>query len=174
MHFSSQRQREIEEKAGEILHLSGVDSPPVAIDRIVWQHSVKIKFSRMDLQVSGILMVKDGKGIIGVQSADPPVRQRFTIAHELGHYVLHIQQGKQVFVEDKMYRKVESGDDERRMEQEANIFAAAILMPEKLVCKELETFTESCSRPYKIKRLAERFCVSEAAMTFRLTNLELA
>lgn len=49
-------------------------------------------------------------------------RDRFTVAHELGHYVLHAQMGK------KMIKIARSGSN--KVESEANLFAAALLMPE--------------------------------------------
>jgi Zn-dependent peptidase ImmA (M78 family) len=60
---------------------------------------------------------------IRLMGTDGPLRHRFTIAHELGHYFLHSKQGK---------KPIQVGRDgsNTRLEWEANWFAAAFLMPE--------------------------------------------
>lgn len=80
------------------------------------------------------------------------LRDRFTIAHELGHYFLHSEQGEGPIV---AYR---SGST--RIEWEANWFAAALLMPRK-------EFSESVNLGYNIARLASQFGVSQEAAKVR-------
>lgn len=80
-----------------------------------------------------------------------PLRDRFTIAHELGHYILH-----------KPHEKswaARSGEPDR-LEWEANWFAAGFLMPEGL-------FKEAMDKTTSIPALASQFGVSLAAAGFR-------
>jgi hypothetical protein len=96
-----------------------------------------------------------------------PRRRRFTIAHEIGHWVLHVSNGNvcacrpDEVVDDHRARKL------RKAEAEANDFAAELLMPEPLV-------TEYCKRlGANIVALAEDFDVSVPALKLRLTRLGL-
>ena len=92
-------------------------------------------------------------------------RQRFTVAHELAHYLEHrphiIGDG---LTDDigVLFRSNQSGVS-FNMEREANRIAAEILMPEKLLEAAIE------SGDYKTKRqLADYFGVSEEALSIRL------
>jgi Zn-dependent peptidase ImmA (M78 family) len=94
-----------------------------------------------------------------LSSASSPFRDRFTVAHELGHYLLHSQQGAMPLVAAR------TGTN--RAEWEANWFAAGFLMPEQ----EFRTAHSADSRAFK---LAGVFAVSEAAVEVRKKVLELA
>lgn len=93
--------------------------------------------------------------------SDGPLRHRFTIAHELGHYFLHSQQGKLPMV---------AGRDgtNRRVEWEANWFAAAFLMPEPAFRAGADMYGRNPLR------LAGQFLVSVEAAKVRLQTLGLA
>lgn len=113
---------------------------------------------------SGILTEHNGKWAIFINDADSLTRQRFTIAHELGHFLLH--KGKQFVDEfsagETFYRDGEDTAEER----EANYFAACLLMPARLV----EETWPNCKDP---KDAAKKFEVSEVSMTYRLKKLDL-
>ena len=113
---------------------------------------------------------------LGYNSTHAPVRQRFTIAHEISHYILHLKknQKSQLFIDRFVFRRDENsstGND--REEVEANRFAAALLMPETFVRKVIERFDFDLDDSEAIDSLAKRFNVSTAAMTNRLTTLGL-
>lgn len=84
-------------------------------------------------------------------------RQRFTIAHELGHLLLHKPSGVQ-------FRDVSIASSDP-MEREANRFAAEILMPRSMLDVILGMLDGSP------RVLAPRFLVSERAMAIRLSEL---
>ena len=88
----------------------------------------------------------------------PHARQRFTIAHEIAHLVLHSDLINEGIVDDILYR---SGKGDR-MEWDANRLAARILMPEKLVKRALS------EEQTNLKELAKYFDVSQSAMSIRL------
>lgn len=90
-----------------------------------------------------------------------PKRKNFTIAHELGHYVLHSRLGQEQIIAQR------NGNNDLA-EREANSFAAAFLMPEKEVRERFDVET-----PGIIGNLAETFNVSISAMDWRCRNLKL-
>jgi Zn-dependent peptidase ImmA (M78 family) len=93
---------------------------------------------------------------------DHPVRQRFTVAHEIGHHVLgHTQYGRR-FRDNPENYSMSSLPEER----EANSFAAELLMP--LSQLEYMLYVQNVD---DISQLAEIFNVSEIAMAIRLRNL---
>lgn len=86
------------------------------------------------------------------------LRDRFTMAHELGHYVLHSNFG------ERPVRVARDGSN--RVEWEANWFAAGFLMPRR-------KFTQACRTTPEARRLAAKFDVSIAAAQVRMESLGL-
>ena len=79
--------------------------------------------------ISGLLYPTERQ--IYVNSSDVPARRRFTIAHELGHWVCQCLDGRGTPV---MCRVEDvSPDADRTLEREANVFGAELLMPEEAV-----------------------------------------
>lgn len=108
----------------------------------------------------GSIEVKaDSSFIIYLSQVTSIKRDVFTIAHELGHYVLHSRLGQIPLSANR------SGENDEA-EKEANTFAACFLMPEKEV---REKFSE-CKN---VEKLAEEFNVSHTAMHWRCHNLNL-
>jgi len=113
----------------------------------------------------------DGSFTIGLNRDDSELRQRFTLAHELGHYFLHsdlLEPGGEHF--DRLYSgHNDSGVLSARDETQANRFAAELLMPKT----QVERLWSLNSRKEHWK-LAKQFGVSSSAMAWRLVNLNLA
>ncbi|MBV8829911.1 MAG: ImmA/IrrE family metallo-endopeptidase [Acidobacteriaceae bacterium] len=95
-----------------------------------------------------------------VRAQDPLVRKRFTVAHELAHYLLHRHLFTDELVDDALYRSTLKTS----VEAEANSFAADLLMPRHL----LEQYPGK-----SIQELAFLFKVSEQAMGIRLDTLPI-
>lgn len=134
---------------------------PVKVGAIASDLKLKVVISDLPLAVSGTLSRDtDGSGhwTIRVNRHEHKNRQRFTIAHEIAHYVLHKDAIGAELVDDTFYR---SGLSERR-EFEANALAAEILMPWPLVLSLME---DGKKDP---KELADALQVSAAAMHIRL------
>jgi len=121
-----------------------------------------------------IKRLQNGGYEIATTNADHYFRQRFTMAHELGHYILHkslIGDG----VDDNIkYRSTVEGEFYNRSideyhERQANSFAASFLMPEA----PLEGRVMSMDRP-TLNEIAREFQVSPSAMRWRLKNLNLS
>ncbi len=104
-----------------------------------------------------------GKFVIKVNKFDASKRQRFTVAHELSHFLFHRHEIGSGVTDDVLYRSNLS--DAR--EVQANKFAAELLMPMPLVEEWLDrAATLKVSDP--VEFLANKFNVSEAAMRIRL------
>lgn len=111
---------------------------------------------------------EDGTVAIYINDKDPLTRQRFSIAHELAHYVLHqdILDKEGIIHRDKY--------DKSKREEEANRFAEEILMPEKLVKSYLEdqdVSFETTITARIIDALSRKFKVSNYVAIIRLRNL---
>lgn len=117
--------------------------------------------------ISGLLLA--ARGEIWVNAAEArewPPRKRFTIAHELGHYLLHRSGQQALFCR---HGAVEEGASRPRLpvaEVEANAFAAALLMPAPLVRER----RSACGGD--IDQLCLDFASSKRAMKRRLASLD--
>lgn len=164
----------IEKKINKIINELNINKPPIKVNEICTFYELNFEYSDLGKNVSGLLAKNSSRSAIGVNVHENETRQRFTIAHELGHYLLHTKKQDQLFIEDKkMYRDKSSSSGELKMEREANAFAAALLMPEHLLKSEIDEAGLDPSNEDSIKQLAADFKVSEVAMTYRLTNLKL-
>ena len=95
---------------------------------------------------------------IGVRASESVFRKRFTVAHELAHYILHRNRLDGGLFEDVMYR----GGLSSREETQANQMAADMLMPYKLIRKLIDEGEDT------IEKLAARLQVSQPALKIRL------
>ncbi|MDE2402671.1 MAG: ImmA/IrrE family metallo-endopeptidase [Burkholderiales bacterium] len=166
--------QQIEQKAAQILRASDAYRAPIPLESVVNQLGL-IAQARGLADASGVLVVENGRGVIGYNSAHSSVRQRFTIAHEIGHYVLHVKsQQPRLFIDKSVFRRDdESSTGNDHEEVEANQFAAALLMPSELVRNEIKKHAFDLDDEDDVGNLAKRFNVSTAAMSFRLENLGL-
>ena len=120
-----------------------------------------------------MLVRGEGQPVIGVNSIHPRNRQRFTIAHECGHLMLH---KAEVHVDRRLHvhrRDVVSSMAVDPDEIEANRFAAELLMPYDLITADLDRYQIDIEDDDQIRALAEKYGVSAQSMTLRLTNLQL-
>lgn len=111
---------------------------PVDVEGLAKALGIKVRLFRMPSDVSGALICdEDGSYRIHVNSEHPLTRRRFTIAHELGHYVLHRALIGRGVNDNRAYRttKGEYYNPEigPKQETEANRFAASLLMPQELI-----------------------------------------
>ena len=93
---------------------------PVKIEEIAKSFGLKVIPYPFDDDISGTLIIE--QNVIGFNQTESRVRRRFTIAHELGHYVLH-KDKKPIFL-DKLFRlNYASQEQNQELEMEANAFA---------------------------------------------------
>ena len=125
--------------------------------------------ANLDSSISGLFVIKEQKPYIRFNNNESPQRQKFTIAHELGHYVLH--KDIPLFVEKNeavLYRNMDSTTGELLKEKEANAFAASLLMPKFMIDEQIDIIPNGID---PVSHLSEVFKVSSQAMYYRLNNL---
>jgi hypothetical protein len=155
----NQRSDFLETCARKLLDNLRIQSIPVPVDRVARALGAQIRFSPLDEELSGLICIKDGVPIIGVNTLHHPNRQRFTVAHEIAHLQLHrdhITSAVHVdkrFAEPVLRRDSSSATGTEWLEIEANHFASALLMPKHL------------------EELAKKFQVSKATLQYRIRNL---
>ncbi len=147
---------------GEIIkHFT--QSPPV--DVVALAEALGLKVEEKPLSgISGMLVPDAQNGgssgyAIYVNAPDARTRKRFTIAHEIAHFLLHRNKDTKEFRDDIKYRSPGVSD---ALEGQANRLAADILMPRRLIRKLLD---EGITNP---RTMAEKLGVSLHAMEIRL------
>jgi Zn-dependent peptidase ImmA (M78 family)/DNA-binding XRE family transcriptional regulator len=151
--------------ARELLQHQTGPVPPVDVETLARDCGLRVISSKFEDALSGVLVVLESGAVIGVNAGHSRRRRRFSVSHELGHFLLghhdrfHIDLGP-----DTGYGTPPGYD--WHSERSANDFAAELLMPTQLV---EGAFASTRSTP----ELAERFDVSELAMSYRLQNLGL-
>jgi Zn-dependent peptidase ImmA (M78 family) len=143
---------------------------PVKLGQIARDLGVAIRVSSLGTGISGQISREGNQYVIRVNRNEARERQRFTIGHELAHYLLHrsiIDSDPEGITDTVLYR---SGKPER-IEFEANRLAAEIVMPISLIQKELKESFGGMVTEATIESLAARFEVSKSAMEIKLTNL---
>ena len=152
---------------------------PIRVESVAKALGVDIKYEPFDEDLSGVLVKEPARTVIGVNSSHAITRQRFTVAHELGHLVLG--HNGDLFI-DKTLRSqavVVRRDGKSSLgmdadEIQANGFAAELLMPKQVIAQKVAKTLEKKSKltPDKlVQELAATFRVSQQAMEYRLTNL---
>lgn len=144
-------------------------TPPVDVRSMLERYADVVEASIPIRGVDGVclnLKVPGKKPRVVLNSSNPPLRKRFTEAHELGHIVIPWHMGTIV---DHLYSEHdESGDDYWLFEEEANQFAAELLMPSPWVA-DLIGSTPNLSKAHK--RICEGCKVSPLAASRRLSSL---
>lgn len=161
------------ERASELLAKFNIRSAPVPVDRIVRSMGITVQYAPFDGDLSGMAFIKDGKKIIGVNALHNTTRQRFTIAHELAHFVLHEERlESKVHVDKGVLRRdtlTSQGTDD--VEIEANNFAAELLMPKAVLIEALGGKNFDLEDDEAIAAVAKKFKVSPVALQYRLQQL---
>lgn len=151
----------LDEKLG-IVRRHQQNGLPVKVVPIAKDLGLKVYYAtNFSDEISGLIKqdktAPNGYGIF-VNKNHAPTRRRFTIAHEIAHYVLHEDKIGDGISDDMLYRSNLSN----RIEAQANQLAADILMPWSLLSDELNPPEASVSS------LSKKFEVSESAMSIRL------
>jgi Zn-dependent peptidase ImmA (M78 family) len=161
------------ELATDLLKSLNIRSSPVPVDKIAKAMGVQLKFSPLDDELSGMIFIKDGTPIIGVNALHHSNRQRFTIAHEIGHLVMHRNILENEVHVDKQFKILmrdglaATGTD--LIEIQANQFAAELLLPsfllDTLLSKEFDIDDEG-----PLDALAKKFKVSKQMLEYRIRS----
>lgn len=138
-----------EELVREILIYFSIGKPPIKPDLIAYGLGLKIILSSSLRNTSGLICSFSDSGIILINKYHPLTRQRFTIAHELGHYFLH-------------YKSFLSLEEDKTMHIQANNFAGTLLLPYFILERYISL------HPSKISKI---FMVSQEVVNRRLEIL---
>ena len=165
-------------EANKILKEQKIVKYPVNIKNVAKLLGIKIKkmkFSKDEISGAIIIKGKSGSPIIAVNEDHCEHRQRFTIAHEIGHFMLHNISNMHVDSNDVYFRDANATSNTGNVKEiQANQFAAELLMPR-------ESMTKDLTGRYKLKNddkdiktiadLAKKYNVSQQAMMIRVGSL---
>jgi len=156
------------EAAEKILEFTRIKEPPISPGQVSKELNVPVFYWDFPDEVSGIFVSEDETTCIGVNQDHSSVRQKFTIAHELGHLVY--QNGNELCVDfkDTEMTTPDLDDKQRKEETKANQFAASLLMPMEWIKKDFLKYGAE-----GLLFLSQRYEVSEQSLWYRLHSLKL-
>jgi hypothetical protein len=146
-------------------HVFGAGGPPVPVESIA-EDLLGLSIGEAALGVSGLLIpARREVWLDAAEARQSPSRRRFTLAHEIGHWVCQVREGRGA----PIHCRLEPGGPPVAdpAEREANVFAAELLMPEP----DVRAAVARGADPAAMEVL---FGVSAPAMAWRLYNLGLS
>lgn len=150
------------EQAEKVLQENYISSWPVPVEELVEFEGLGLIHTEFeDGDIAGVINLE--KKYLYINQADSIQRQRFTIAHELAHWLLHkdaMQENNMLAV---LYRKPLGKDEEDPLEKEANCFAANLLVPDFMLNQAIAIEGSNASD----SRLAHIFNVSIPVIGYR-------
>jgi Zn-dependent peptidase ImmA (M78 family) len=162
--FATKEWHKIKESDRQVLerHLGEV---PVKLGAIAKDLGIDVKLSSLPLNISGQIAKIASGYEIKINRHESRQRQRFTLAHEIAHYLLHRETIERMgtLKDNVLYR---SGASEN-IEFEANRLASQIVMPESALQQAFSKYGSDMSESM-VDLLAEQFGVSKAAMEIRM------
>jgi len=139
---------------------------PVKLNALAEHLGIPVYLSTLNPKISGLIEPDDSSASrfrIKLNRHESTERQRFTLAHEIAHFLLHRSLIGGGVVDDTMYR---SGLSSRR-EVEANKLAADLCMPRELISAYRRELSQ-LDGDELVSEMAKRFRVSKPAMQIRL------
>ena len=139
---------------------------PVAVGSLAKVLGIRVVKAVMPPSISGQISPSEASESgyeIKINKYEPAERQRFTIAHELAHFILHRDLIGRGIVDNVLYRSALSS----RIETEANKLAADIIMPREQLRRSLDGLPRPLSDAM-VENLASEYRVSVPAMRVRL------
>ena len=142
------------------------DQFPVKVGAIAKAFGINVKKATLAAGISGEIKETRNLVTIRVNRHDVKERQRFTLAHEIAHFLLHRDKIGDGITDDILYRSNLSS----AQEAQANRLAADIVMPWSLIQSSLETY-DDLKLEQKIERLAQEAEISTTAIKIRLGKI---
>ena len=165
-------------EAVDLLKRLNINRVPVPVERVAKAQGALVRYEPLDEELSGLIYIKQDVPIIGVNALHHPNRQRFTIAHEIGHLILHrkyisnnIHVDKEFKIDLGLRRDTQSTLGIDSIEIEANEFAASLLMPGFLLEQFMGDQRFDIDNEGPIEDLAKKLRVSRHALQFRIRHL---
>ena len=167
------RKRKIQTIVESLLNDNDIRAAPVPVGQLAEAQGARIFFDALEGDLSGFLYRKSKQAVIGVNTRHVEARQNFTIAHELGHLLLHDQDQLHVDRDFRVrLRNDVSSQGIDEAEKEANFFAASLLMPKAFLERDLagEEYIDLLDDKF-LRELSRKYGVSTQALVNRLKNL---
>lgn len=139
---------------------------PVPLGKIAKSLGIQVFLSKLESGISGLIRKEEGKFVIKINMYEARSRQRFTLAHELAHFLLHqdILNKDEEIRDTIMYR---SGNSDK-IEYDANRLAAEILMPDDKAKNDLDWLRNNMSED-NFDMIASKWEVSNLTLRIKLT-----
>ena len=167
---------EMPEVAQMILDRLGIEEVPIPIVAIMKSLNFQVVAGELKDEISGIIGIDDdlaknfkSSKVIAINNKDNVGHQRFTMAHELAHYLFDFDVSNQIVY----YNTYNTFEDENEVERRANYFAANLLMPEKKFKKEFDNVVIKNNLYVTVEKLSQIFQVSGEAVRRRISELSL-
>lgn len=167
---------EMPEVAQMILDRLGIEEVPIPIVAIMKSLNFQVVAGELKDEISGIIGIDDdlaknfkSSKVIAINNKDNVGHQRFTMAHELAHYLFDFDVSNQIVY----YNTYNTFEDENEEERRANYFAANLLMPEKKFKKEFDNVVIKNNLYVTVEKLSQIFQVSGEAVRRRISELSL-
>ncbi len=168
------RRKKILDTVSGLLKKHRITVPPVPVEKIAKEEGVTLYAKPLDADMAGFFYRDKDVVAIGVNTSQSPVRQRFTIGHELGHFLLHEYENLH-WDHDNFrvrLRGPESSEGTNTAEIEANLFAAELLMPTPFLERDLKVGTSvDVLDDDMIARLAKKYGVSTQSLLIKLSRM---
>jgi len=148
-----------------------IRSTPVDVEGLALALNLKVERHNLSDEICGMIKKADNNYVIVVNQHHIQTRQRLTIAHELGHYIYHKNKIGDGIVDNALYRQttysgITNNNINAKDEQQANNFAANLLMPSSSIEKIIKELGK-----IDANELAKRLNISVRAIEIRLNNL---
>jgi Zn-dependent peptidase ImmA (M78 family) len=157
---------EAKARAQKVLKDNFLSEPPILAWDLADNYGLVISYSTFKPEhndISGFIEAK--KKTIFVNCLDSMQRKNFTIAHELGHFLLdHLKDSGY----DALYRRPIVEQNEKKLESIANCFAANLLVPENILRQYIADYSFATN-----DQLSRIFCVSPEVIGYRRKDLNL-
>jgi len=154
-----------------------LSTPPVNIEALIKLFNIELdKNAELPDKILGEIRKVDGNYKISVRKNDHYYRKRFTMAHELAHFLLHENKIGDGVDDNFAYRSTGDGNfDNQRItkkeETEANKMAAGLLMPKDLILKSIQEKNIGNNIDNLSELLSKEFQISASAMKIRIASL---
>ncbi len=160
-------ERHAREAARSVVRDFGLLEPEhIRIEDIAWELGLRVRRGGLS-GAAARLTSKGGRGVVRIrdEDADTP-RGRFSLGHELGHFILHKDRMRTCSDPDFGNLRTDGND-----EAQANVFSSELLMPERMFKVRCDKM-EPCFRD--IDRVAGQFTVSLTSAALRTVDLHAA
>lgn len=139
-------------------------APPIDLEALCNDLGIELIYQNLGDDCSGSIEKSlDGESsyTIKIHAGDQEARQRFTIAHEIGHFLFHRHKIGDGIVDNRLYRSSETGTED---ESQANSFAVSLLMP-------IGFIIERYNQGYSSDEIAGMLKVSKQSMAIKIRDM---